>query len=300
MPDEEAFSLLVRLMHSYDLRGHFLPEMPKLQLRLFQFDRLVEDTLPVLHVHFLRQGIKSTMYTSQWYLTLFSYRFPHEIVFRIYDNILASGVEAIFAFSLALLHKNEATLLNLKFDEILAFLNGKIFEVYEVPTADSKSNQPTEEDFAAATSPSTAKDTMRDKKYHVNEFVTDAAALRITPFMLDAYAREYEDMVRARDAHAIEVDELRAAHRSSQLQVKSLEESLAQLNAEHVELLNELVRARLKNEETEGELVRYKLLYAEAMHQNDVQQGDSENGTQANTPARISNAFNFFSKRGSG
>ena len=34
MPDEEAFCLLVRLMYSYDLRGHFLPEMPKLQLRL--------------------------------------------------------------------------------------------------------------------------------------------------------------------------------------------------------------------------------------------------------------------------
>jgi hypothetical protein len=37
MPDEEAFSLLVRLMHVYDLRGHFLPEMPKLQLRLVRF-----------------------------------------------------------------------------------------------------------------------------------------------------------------------------------------------------------------------------------------------------------------------
>ena len=34
MPDEQAFCLLVRLMHTYDLRGHFLPEMPKLQLRL--------------------------------------------------------------------------------------------------------------------------------------------------------------------------------------------------------------------------------------------------------------------------
>ena len=34
MPDEEAFSLLVRLMSVYDLQGHFLPEMPKLQLRL--------------------------------------------------------------------------------------------------------------------------------------------------------------------------------------------------------------------------------------------------------------------------
>ena len=39
MPDEEAFSLLVRLMHSYDLRGHFLPEMPKLQLRLVRRDQ---------------------------------------------------------------------------------------------------------------------------------------------------------------------------------------------------------------------------------------------------------------------
>lgn len=34
MPDEQAFCLLVRLMYTYDLRGHFLPEMPKLQLRL--------------------------------------------------------------------------------------------------------------------------------------------------------------------------------------------------------------------------------------------------------------------------
>ena len=58
---------------------------------------------------------------------------------------------------------------------------------------------------------------------------------------------------------------------------KSLEESLAQLNTEHVEVLvrhsllyvyirlftpsqNELVKARLRNEETESELVRYKLL----------------------------------------
>jgi len=40
MPDEEAFCLLVRLMHSYDLRGHFLPEMPKLQLRLVRLVRL--------------------------------------------------------------------------------------------------------------------------------------------------------------------------------------------------------------------------------------------------------------------
>ena len=73
-PDEEAFCLLVRLMQSYELRGHFLPEMPGLQLRLFQFDRLIEDMLPVLHIHFLRQGVKSSMFCSQWFMTLFAYR----------------------------------------------------------------------------------------------------------------------------------------------------------------------------------------------------------------------------------
>jgi len=41
MPDEEAFSLLVRLMSVYDLQGHFLPEMPKLQLRLVSFQRVL-------------------------------------------------------------------------------------------------------------------------------------------------------------------------------------------------------------------------------------------------------------------
>jgi len=69
MPDEEAFSTLVRLMKSYDLRGHFIVGMPGLQLRLFQFDRLLEELLPLLHRHLVRQGIKSSMYASSWFMT---------------------------------------------------------------------------------------------------------------------------------------------------------------------------------------------------------------------------------------
>lgn len=71
MPDEEAFCVLVRLMKSYDLRSHYTPNMPGLQLRLFQFDRLLEELLPGVFMHLLRQGIKSSMYASQWFLTLF-------------------------------------------------------------------------------------------------------------------------------------------------------------------------------------------------------------------------------------
>ncbi|KAI6021464.1 rab-GTPase-TBC domain-containing protein [Pisolithus microcarpus] len=223
MPDEQAFCLLVRLMYSYDLRGHFLPEMPKLQLRLF--DRLVEELLPVLHVHFLRQGVKSSMFCSQWFLTLFGYRlirplfpvshqelngrsrFPLEIVFRIYDTCLASGVESIFAFS--------DILLSMKFDEILVFLKQRVFERYK---KNKQASRP---------------------EYRVDDL--------ITPFMLDA-------------AHAIEVDNLRNANRALTAKVKELDASLAQLSAEHVDVLNQLVMSRLRNEEIEEELVRYKLL----------------------------------------
>lgn len=251
MPDEQAFCLLVRLMYSYDLRGHFLPEMPKLQLRLFQFDRLVEELLPVLHVHFLRQGVKSSMFCSQWFLTLFGYRFPLEIVFRIYDTCLASGVESIFAFSVALLQKNEDILLSMKFDEILVFLKQRVFERYKVG--------PAEQEEQATSRP----------EYRVDDLVQDAISLKITPFMLDAYAHEYHDFMRKREAHAIEVDNLRNANRALTAKVKELDASLAQLSAEHVDVLNQLVMSRLRNEEIEEELVRYKLLYAEAMHRTE-------------------------------
>ncbi|KAJ2494150.1 GTPase-activating protein, partial [Coemansia sp. RSA 2052] len=38
MPEEDAFCVLVRLMGAYGLRGHFLPAMDDLHLRLFQLD----------------------------------------------------------------------------------------------------------------------------------------------------------------------------------------------------------------------------------------------------------------------
>ena len=43
--------------------------MPSLQLRLYQFNRLLEDNLPLLHMHLVRVGIKSSMYASQWFMT---------------------------------------------------------------------------------------------------------------------------------------------------------------------------------------------------------------------------------------
>lgn len=55
--------------------------------------------------------------------------------------------------------------------------------------------------------------------YRGDKFVQDAVNLRITPFMLDSYAREYEELVQLRDAHSLEVDTLRNSNRNLAAQV---------------------------------------------------------------------------------
>ncbi|QRV94238.1 GTPase-activating protein GYP5 [Ceratobasidium sp. AG-Ba] len=251
MPDEEAFCVLCRLMHSYDLRGHFLPDMPGLQLRLYQFDRLVEDVLPVLHLHFVRQGVKSSMYCSQWFLTMFSYRLPLDLVFRIMDTVFANGIEAIFGFSLVLLHNNEEPILKLKFDQILEYLKSPLFDSYKIPESER-------------TSPD-------GPQYRADDFVQDAFAIsrKFSPFMLDSYASEYQAKIKAEHAHQEEMDQLRTINRNLSQHVKKLEASLAQINSEHCALVKQLVMSKLEQEELEGELVKFKVLYAELMHQKE-------------------------------
>ncbi|AAW46271.1 hypothetical protein CNBK2500 [Cryptococcus deneoformans B-3501A] len=259
MPDEEAFCVLVRLMDSYNLRSHYTAEMQGLQLRLFQFDRLVEEILPLLHTHFVRKGVKSSMYASQWFMTLFSYRFPLSLVYRVLDIVFAEGIEAVFRFSLALLKKSEEKLVQLDFEEILQFLQADLFQVYRASTENGDG------DAGAGDGKKDGHD-VEEEEWKANEFVRDAFKIRITPLMLDAYASEWEERCRDQNRHAIELDQLRNANRNLSSQVKQLEASLAAINQEHVELVRRLVMSNIEKEEMENELVRYKMLYAELAH----------------------------------
>ncbi|GAA6046072.1 hypothetical protein NBRC10513_002072 [Rhodotorula toruloides] len=246
MPDEEAFCVLVRLMKAYDLRSHYTPNMPGLQLRLFQFDRLVEELLPSVFLHLLRQGVKSSMYASQWFLTLFGYRFPLELVSSVFDLVFAEGVEAVFRFAIALLKRSEPYLLTLEFEELIDFLKNGLFEVY-APDEEELERDP-------------------QAQYKVHEFVREALQVRITPMMLDQFGEEWANLCAAQTAHAAELDSLRKANLQLSLQVRQLETSLAQINQEHCELVKQVVASRLEREELEDELVKYKLAYADLSH----------------------------------
>ena len=160
----------------------------------------------------VRRAGRNSLYPS----VLTPDRFPLEVVFRIYDNVLASGIEALFSFSLMLLYKNEETLLQMKFDQLLVFLNTRMLEVYQVQSVFSALSV-FNRDLLQVDPPES--DDPKTATYDVDQFVQDAISMNITPFTLDQYATEYEELVRTRDAHAIEMDALRNSNRNLSTQV---------------------------------------------------------------------------------
>ena len=60
----------------------FRENFEQLQLRFYQLERLVETRIPDLFAHFQEIGLETHMFASQWFLTLFSAKFPLHLVFR--------------------------------------------------------------------------------------------------------------------------------------------------------------------------------------------------------------------------
>lgn len=207
--------------------------MPGLQLRLFQFDRLLEDLLPVLHRHFVRIGIKSSVF-AQWFLTLFAYRFPLSLVYRIFDIILAEGTEAIFRFAVAIMAKNEEHFLSLSFEGALQFLQDGVFDVYKVRigppgcgNVDADEMHPGSKTLMAAPTTQKRSNGTRIDSWMMHTHRRCELGLRVpsftllltecsrsTPFMLDTFAMEWQEQCRVTNATAVELDTLRTANRT--------------------------------------------------------------------------------------
>ncbi|KAG4304821.1 hypothetical protein PORY_001874 [Pneumocystis oryctolagi] len=230
MSDEEAFCVLVRLMKDYDLRSFYIPNMPGLHLRLYQFDRLMGEFLPEVHTYLHKQGVKPLMYASQWFMTFFAYKFPINIVVRIFDVIIAEGIEALLKFSIALIKKNKERILSLKFDQLLTFLKEKIFLVYSIP---GKS-------ITKLSWSTTASD------YRIEEFINDAYSIEITKNILSKYATEYEEIKETEIEKNNEITFLRSQNSSLSLKIKNLEESLDVLNKEHIKLANTMIQNKMQ------------------------------------------------------
>ncbi|KAJ3364450.1 ecotropic viral integration site [Kappamyces sp. JEL0680] len=154
MSEEDTFAVLLQLMgkvpaekasfhidlpmspthvRKFGIRSMFTPDMSGLHLALFQHAVLVQKIMPELAAHLDSCNITSTMYASQWFLTLFSYSVPLPLVFRIFDLIFSEGVMVVLMrVSLALLHRNQARLLSMSdLETVLNCLKGaSLLEAY--------------------------------------------------------------------------------------------------------------------------------------------------------------------------
>ncbi|NP_001360743.1 Rab GTPase-activating protein tbc-11 [Caenorhabditis elegans] len=121
MPEEQAFCTLVKIMFNYGLRDLFKLGFDNLHLRFFQLTALLKDYIPDLSHHLEHIGIETHMYASQWFLTLFTAKFPLQMVFFILDLFLSQGMNTIFHISLALLDDAKTDLLQLDFEGTLKY-----------------------------------------------------------------------------------------------------------------------------------------------------------------------------------
>ncbi|KAI9225088.1 rab-GTPase-TBC domain-containing protein [Blastocladiella britannica] len=216
MPDEEAFCVLVKLMTTYNLRELYTPSMDGLHLRLFQFDKLLEEQMPQIAAHLQREGIKSSMFASQWFMTLFAYRFPLELVMRVFDMIFAEGADVLLKFALAMMKRHEAMLLTLEFEGLLEYLKVGMFDVY------------------ASTEAGT------------HEFVGDAIKMKsVNRRALEKLAGQYTQDVKMADGHLVVMETLKSENRRLEDRIKQLEKNLELINQEHVDLANELIQTKV-------------------------------------------------------
>jgi len=127
--EDLVFTIFVRLMESYNLRTLFTPKMPGLMLLIYQFNAIFQTYIPALYFHFYRYNLSPMMYASQWFLTLFSYSFNVDLVFRIVDMILVEGpISVLLRFALVILKRHEDELLSIeKFDSLMDFLKSDKF-----------------------------------------------------------------------------------------------------------------------------------------------------------------------------
>uniref|UniRef100_A0AAR2J9C5 Rab-GAP TBC domain-containing protein n=1 Tax=Pygocentrus nattereri TaxID=42514 RepID=A0AAR2J9C5_PYGNA len=70
------------------------------------------------------------MYASQWFLTLFTAKFPLCMVFHITDLLLSEGLNIIFNVALALLKTSKEDLLQADFEGALKFFRVQLPKRY--------------------------------------------------------------------------------------------------------------------------------------------------------------------------
>ncbi|VDM97084.1 unnamed protein product [Thelazia callipaeda] len=208
MPEEQAFCTLVKIMFDYGLRDLFKLGLDVLHLRFYQLQRLTEDYVPDLFAHFYDLGVETHMYASQWFLTLFTAKFPLQMVYFIVDLFLSEGMNTIFHISLALLKASKKELLQLDFEGALKYFRVALPRCYRTEA-------------------------------NAKELIHQAVKLKISHKRLSKYEKEF---------YSLKERELESQDPMERLERENLrlKETVMRLERENDDLAHELVTSKIE------------------------------------------------------
>jgi len=148
------------------------------------------------------------MYASQWFLTLFTAKFPLQMVFFIVDLFLSTGMVTIFHISLALLQDSKKDLLQLDFEGMLKYFRVTLPRRYRTMT-------------------------------NAKELIHNAVKLKVSHKRLSKYEKDY---------YAQKQRELESLDPLERLERENfrLKETILRLERENDDLAHELVTSKIE------------------------------------------------------
>ncbi|XP_073212541.1 rab GTPase-activating protein 1-like isoform X1 [Lepidochelys kempii] len=207
MPEEQAFCVLVKIMYDYGLRDLYKNNFEDLHCKFYQLEKLMQEQLPDLYSHFSDLNLEAHMYASQWFLTLFTAKFPLCMVFHIIDLLLCEGLNIIFHVALALLKTSKEDLLQADFEGALKFFRVQLPKRYRA-------------------------------EENARRLMEQACNIKVPTKKLKKYEREYQTM---RESQLQQEDPMDRYKREN----RRLQEASMRLEQENDDLAHELVTSKI-------------------------------------------------------
>uniref|UniRef100_A0A8C7IYI8 Rab GTPase-activating protein 1 n=1 Tax=Oncorhynchus kisutch TaxID=8019 RepID=A0A8C7IYI8_ONCKI len=265
MPEEQAFSVLVKIMFDYGLRELFKQNFEDLHCKFFQLERLMQEYIPDLYNHFLNVGLEAHMYASQWFLTLFTAKFPLYMVFHIIDLLLCEGISVIFNVALALLKTSREDLLATDFEGALKFFRVPVPKRYR-----SEENAKKLMELACSMKISQKKLKKYEKEYHA---MREQQEQQEAP--IERYERENRRLQEANMRLEQENDDLAHELVSSKIALrKDLDNAEEKADALNKELL--MTKQKLVDSEDEKRRLEEESAQLKEMCRRELDKSESE------------------------
>jgi len=128
--EEEAFFIFLSFFKNTDYKLIFEKNLEELKILFYVFRRVISLLEPELSSYFNSNGIDVNFFVTPWFITLFTGSHQHfkdendnsQILLRILDNFILSGLKSLMEVGCVLLHSYENVLMSKRYEDMMEFL----------------------------------------------------------------------------------------------------------------------------------------------------------------------------------